>query len=335
MQVLVVDNDGDTLDALERALARAGLETVPALDLASAVELFTRSRPAAVILRVDLPGEDARAICSALRRAPEGETVPVLFFGSAAVDDPVRSPSEALAAGGDYFFRRPLDHEQVAKRVLQWITPPPSPEPARPASRAGGSLEKALSSLAQNADLVEPIAQLLPTIATVEQMRAAFEALASRAPERAWAIALAHVAFHLAQTSEANTPTVELAPAALSIGGDPPDRTTLETSPLPPEALPESLSRLDPEARLVALANIVRTSDYFTILGLTFEAETEAVIAAHGALRRLVRIEDFQRSPDLFFLARDVLRTLDEARDVLAVPALRAAYRRHLRPATP
>jgi len=78
----------------------------------------------------------------------------------------------------------------------------------------------------------------------------------------------------------------------------------------------------------------VRTSDYFTILGVDPSAAPDAIAAAHRRLRRNLRAEDFQKNPELYGLAREVLRSIDEAWDVLSVPELRAAYQQHLKPHT-
>jgi CheY-like chemotaxis protein len=119
-RILIVDRDPKIVGALSRALSDAGLEPVVAEDRASAVDLFQRSRPAAVLLNVDLGGEDGRVVCSAIRGRPEGSIVPILFFGTGDGRQSVHTPSEALAVGADYFFRLPIDFGYLASRVVAW-----------------------------------------------------------------------------------------------------------------------------------------------------------------------------------------------------------------------
>jgi DnaJ-class molecular chaperone len=92
------------------------------------------------------------------------------------------------------------------------------------------------------------------------------------------------------------------------------------------------MASLEPKARVRALAELVRTSDYFTILGVDTSATKAAIDEAHHHLRSLVRAPEYEAEPQLLALAREVIRSLDEARDVLKVPELRAAYQRHLKP---
>ncbi|MCK6551712.1 hypothetical protein L6R52_38115 [Myxococcota bacterium] len=92
----------------------------------------------------------------------------------------------------------------------------------------------------------------------------------------------------------------------------------------------EALARMPAERRVRVLAEIVRTQDYFGILHVERTASTEELRASHASLRALLSIDALP--PELVGLAREVIRSLDEARDVLSVPALRASYQQHLRP---
>lgn len=77
-------------------------------------------------------------------------------------------------------------------------------------------------------------------------------------------------------------------------------------------------------ASLELLLRAVREADYFEILGVSLEASVEDVKAAHAALRASLAGMGAPR------LQLDEVRAaLDEARDVLSEPALRAAYTRN------
>ncbi len=87
------------------------------------------------------------------------------------------------------------------------------------------------------------------------------------------------------------------------------------------------LEQLDADARVRALAEVVRTRDYFDILSVDATATEPAIAEAHRRVRSLVP----KRVPaELEAIAREVLRSVDEARDVLLIPELRAAYEQHL-----
>jgi hypothetical protein len=121
------------------------------------------------------------------------------------------------------------------------------------------------------------------------------------------------------------------------------DRPTIAPPPLPARhvtlrpfarAWLSSEDRTTREHELRAYAEVIRTSDYFTILGVEPGAPAEAIAAAHRRITKSLRPEDFQKNPELYGLAREVLRSVDEAWDVLSVPELRTAYQQHLKPHT-
>ena len=67
------------------------------------------------------------------------------------------------------------------------------------------------------------------------------------------------------------------------------------------------------------------------MLGVEEAASKDDIDAAHQVLRELVRIDNFRDDAELFAIAREVGRSLDEARDVLRVAELRVAYLQHLK----
>lgn len=630
-RILVVVHDEAMIDSLVTALRRVGLDPIAAADRATALALFHRTKPAAVLVGVDLGGEDGREVCAAIRERRDGSMAPILFVGSGAPTHSVRSPSEALAAGGDYFFRTPVDYDYLAGRVLAWAQPrepkAPAPPPAKPEAEATAAEvteegapvpaapadppadECALSfeapvfldpaaavsppdepSTVQAPALVTPvpmdsdhrdrpvevqtsafeaaraielppaikpapaieaapaiepppsvepaakiefeeisgdeildpfaldspsdleppmklpfeapalrstakqrpsvgardqaasldtgehpasaeagsvahgnIAALTDAIALLAQVRAnrstgrlrlegrgpisffegvpsehpgsgaldlflaamlrcrgrwSFEprprapagtapvssagdfrerlvsVLASVVPREQIAAALVDVTFGLASQKDAATPVrptppspaleVRAPPPALEVPATPPAPPPVEPPPLssappapprveppplsstppapppvspapvrpatpappiapaPPDAKPParpraSSPRLEPpqagEARLRALAALVRTSDYFTILGIDPSASAAEIAEAHRRIRALIGTDDLARTPELIHVAREVIRSIDEARDVLSIPELRAAYQQHLKPA--
>ena len=117
-RVLVVDGDEAAVEALEAALRQAHLEPISALDAVTAVKLFDELGPAVVLIGVQAHGLDAKALARTLRA--RSAQVPLLFMGRGAADDPIRAPSEALDAGGDYYFRLPTDLGYLAGRVRGW-----------------------------------------------------------------------------------------------------------------------------------------------------------------------------------------------------------------------
>lgn len=133
-RILVVDRDEAALDLLESALRRVGLEPTSALSHSTALTVFGRIPSAAVIIAVGTDAAALAALIDALRQ--RGGELPIFLLGEASERAAVRSASDAIALGADYWFRAPLEAEYIAGRVRQWLEQPPTlksqdiPEPS-------------------------------------------------------------------------------------------------------------------------------------------------------------------------------------------------------------
>lgn len=70
-RVLIVDDDQDTAELLERAIVGAGHETRVAHDATAALRTAAEFRPQVAILDIDLPGMDGFELARALRCDPK------------------------------------------------------------------------------------------------------------------------------------------------------------------------------------------------------------------------------------------------------------------------
>ncbi|MEL6186749.1 MAG: hypothetical protein AAFU79_19175, partial [Myxococcota bacterium] len=115
-RILVVDFGSDA-GPLQRALSEQGLDPVRVRDEAEMVEQW--GVPDAVLVAIDAAEDRYRDLVRTIRRSEHGQ-VPILFYGSGQSEAPIRAPSEALAHGGDYFFRLPCDLSYLAGRARAW-----------------------------------------------------------------------------------------------------------------------------------------------------------------------------------------------------------------------
>jgi DNA-binding NtrC family response regulator len=109
--ILVVDDDPDSLAALEALVAREGFDVVTAVDLAEAEQRAAEKAPAAVLVDYHLPDGPGLLL---LERLPDPRPEIVLVTGRATVETAV----EALRAGAADYLTKPVDVARL-KAVLE------------------------------------------------------------------------------------------------------------------------------------------------------------------------------------------------------------------------
>ncbi len=120
--ILVVDDDPAVREVLVAAfeeLAREPLEIHTAADGTTGLIEVGRRRPDVLILDIFMPRMDGFEVCRRIRR--HGEISPLIVAVSGNRSHRVRA--EALAAGADYFFAKPLPLEEVVRTALAGPVP--------------------------------------------------------------------------------------------------------------------------------------------------------------------------------------------------------------------
>jgi DNA-binding response OmpR family regulator len=112
--ILIVEDDPDIAELLQRYLTRAGHVT-DALGDGSEALAFTRSRlPDLVILDLMLPGTDGLEVCRALRRAAETRALPIIML-TARTEESDRIVG--LELGADDYVTKPFSPSELVARV--------------------------------------------------------------------------------------------------------------------------------------------------------------------------------------------------------------------------
>lgn len=113
MTILVVDDDGfireliaDTLGGSYRVLCHATAET--ALACAAA------ERPAAILLDVELPGQDGYEACRALKADAATAAIPVVFVSA---HDRIEDRLRGYEAGGDDYVVKPFEPQELTAKL--------------------------------------------------------------------------------------------------------------------------------------------------------------------------------------------------------------------------
>src|SRR5258707_1860800 len=124
-RVLVVEDDEDIAQALQRSLRMEGYEVRSAADGETALEQGRSFAPDLVILDLGLPKVDGLEVARALRA---DDDVPILIL---TARDALESRVEGLDAGADDYLVKPFERQELLARLRALLRrrPPPGPAP--------------------------------------------------------------------------------------------------------------------------------------------------------------------------------------------------------------
>lgn len=111
--VLVVEDEELMAKAIQRALRRAGFETMLATEGFLAGMLALVFRPTVITLDLKMPGLGGLAVLKAIRQREELVTTKVLVVSAM----PREQLDEALAAGADGVLEKPFKNKDLVERV--------------------------------------------------------------------------------------------------------------------------------------------------------------------------------------------------------------------------
>jgi len=104
--ILVVDDDKDLVEALQRRLNQHGFQVRSAHSGADGRSLAAQLHPDLSLLDVRLPDANGLDLCQELTDAPNTCGIPVILLGGCDHSDVIQ---RSRAAGCEYFLRKPYD----------------------------------------------------------------------------------------------------------------------------------------------------------------------------------------------------------------------------------
>ena len=113
-RILLVEDENDIAELVERHLRREGCEVERFADGEEAVRAARQRPPDVLILDIILPGLDGFEICKAFRRDPDLERVPILMLS--ARDEEVDIVT-GLELGADDYLAKPFSPRVLVARV--------------------------------------------------------------------------------------------------------------------------------------------------------------------------------------------------------------------------
>jgi len=122
LQVLLVDDDQDTLHLLSVSLSEANAKVQTASSVPEALEVLTWYKPDVLVSDLAMPGEDGYALITKLRagEAEKGGYIPAVALTSyVRVEDRTR----ALAAGFNMFVPKPIEANELIIAIASLTEP--------------------------------------------------------------------------------------------------------------------------------------------------------------------------------------------------------------------
>ncbi len=117
-EILVVDDDAQTLDMVELVLKREGYTVMRAYSATEAMAIVEVTTPDLFIIDAVLPETDGLSLCRRLRTHTRTSNIPIIFVTGR--DSPY-NVAEALNAGGDDYIRKPFAPRELTARIRALI----------------------------------------------------------------------------------------------------------------------------------------------------------------------------------------------------------------------
>jgi len=119
-RILVVEDNAINRELLCDWLDAQDYEVLSAEDLGGAQRLLQSEQPDAVLLDVQLGGEDGLSLAVWMRRQPEFSGIPVIAVTAHAM---VTEQQRFLQAGCNACISKPVDFKLLGRELDKWLAP--------------------------------------------------------------------------------------------------------------------------------------------------------------------------------------------------------------------
>jgi len=113
-QIMVVDDDQDTVAILARHLQREGFVAIEANSGAQCLKLVHENEVDVILLDLMMPEMDGFEVVKALRDDPVTAEIPIIMI---TARDDIEARSEGMRVGVSDFLAKPVFRKQLANRI--------------------------------------------------------------------------------------------------------------------------------------------------------------------------------------------------------------------------
>ena len=113
-QIMVVDDDPDTVSILARHLQREGFAAIEAISGAECLRIVREHRVDVILLDLMMPEMDGFQVCRALKENPITAEIPIIMI---TARDDLDARAEGMRLGVSDFLAKPVFRRQLANRI--------------------------------------------------------------------------------------------------------------------------------------------------------------------------------------------------------------------------
>jgi DNA-binding response OmpR family regulator len=113
-QIMVVDDDADTVSILARHLQREGFVAIEAVSGAECLRLARENLVDVILLDLMMPEMDGFQVCRKLKENPSTAEIPVIMI---TARDDLDARAEGMRLGVSDFLAKPVFRRQLANRI--------------------------------------------------------------------------------------------------------------------------------------------------------------------------------------------------------------------------
>jgi signal transduction histidine kinase len=117
--VLVIEDSADTLDLFRALFRGSGYQVVTATSGKEALEVLETLKPGIIVSDIGMPGMNGHDLIKEIRRRPGFTNIPAIAISGYATEE---DRAKALAAGFADHMPKPVDPDQVVKRVVELLS---------------------------------------------------------------------------------------------------------------------------------------------------------------------------------------------------------------------
>jgi DNA-binding response OmpR family regulator len=115
LQILIIDDDDNTREAMERLLKIEGYKTRSAADGTTGYSSAVMAHPDLILLDLNLPDIDGKQVIGMIREKRELEEVPILVVTGESREE----AQKAVNLGANAFFLKPVEFNVLLESIPQ------------------------------------------------------------------------------------------------------------------------------------------------------------------------------------------------------------------------